>query len=384
MLLLLCGAALMTACSDDNDSNPQLLPGAKNIVLNTPEFASQDVMLGATETLSITWSQPVYTTNNAPLASSGSLGVHYAVQVSKDGNFTNTFDDALVAVTLEDGTYSGAPTGYDYVELPTTYSNCKADLGADEINLALNKLYLWSASDALTASDAYIRVVANLAVSTGTPRLLGTSNVVKMSLVPSKWVDVMAEPVKEAYLWMPGNGNGWNHSVAPILVSEDGVFFSGYAYMNGEFKFTPVGDWSAEYNNGSFTTVSDNIDLGDGGGGNLSFIGEAGMYFFAVDLNAKSINATPVTWSVIGGFNGWADDEVMTYDEGNHCLTVDVNFDTDTEFKFRRDADWDINFGGTFDALEQDGPNLTASAGAHTIQLFIERPAQDGLHAVVK
>ena len=205
-----------------------------------------------------------------------------------------------------------------------------------------------------------------------------------MKLMASEWIDVMAVPAKEAYLWVPGNGNGWNHGAAPILVSQDGDVYSGYAYMNGEFKFTPVGDWSAEYNNGSFTTVSDNIDLGDGGGGNINFTGAAGMYYFTVNLAEKTVNAVAVTWSIIGGFNDWGGDVVMTYDEGNHCLTADVDFATDTEFKFRRDADWGVNFGGSFDALEQDGPNLNASAGAHTIQLFIERPAQDGLHAVVK
>lgn len=383
-LLLFCGAAFVTACSDDNDSNPELIQGTTTIVLNTPEFAQQNVALGNTSSVTITWSQPVFTTDNAPLASSGSLGINYAVQVSKDGNFTRTFEAALAEVTNEDGTYSGAPSSYDYVELPTTYSSCKADIGSDELNLALNKLNLWSAEDALPITEAFVRVVARLSYSTGAQQVLATSNIQKMLLIPSGWVDVMAEPVKEAYLWIPGNGNGWNHGVCPILVSEDGVFFSGYAYMNGEFKFTPVDNWSAEYNNGSFTTVSDNIDCGDGGGGNINFTGDPGMYFFTVDLDSKTVNATAVTWSVIGGFNGWGGDEVMTYDEGNHCLSVTVNFEEATEFKFRRDTDWGINLGGTFDALEQDGANLNADAGEHTIQLFIERPAQDGLHAAIK
>lgn len=193
----------------------------------------------------------------------------------------------------------------------------------------------------------------------------------------------MEVPAKESYLWVPGNGNGWNHGVAPVLVSTDGEIYTGYAYMNGEFKFTPVGDWSAEYNNGSFSTVSDNIDLGDGGGGNLNFTGAPGMYFFTVNPGEGTLTATPVTWSIIGGFNNWGGDEVMTYDESNHCLSCTVTFDTDTEWKFRRDSDWTYNFGGTLDALVQDGGNFTATAGTHTIQLFIERPAQDGLHATM-
>jgi hypothetical protein len=202
----------------------------------------------------------------------------------------------------------------------------------------------------------------------------------------------MAVPVKESYLWMPGNGNGWNHGVAPVLTSADGVVYAGYAYMDGEFKFTPVADWSAEYNNGSFTTVSDNIDLGDQGGGNINFTGEPGMYYFTVDLDTKTVNATAVTWSVIGAFNDWAGDEVMTYDTSNHCLSVDVNFAEDTQWKFRRDAGWDVNLGAKGDiepstdmeGLVANGKNFVGTAGAHTIQLFLERPAQDGIHAVIK
>lgn len=385
MLLLLCGAAFMTACSDDNDSNPELIQGTTTIVLNTPEFAQQNVALSGIDGYTITWSQPVLTTDNAPLASSGSLGVSYEVQVSKDGNYTKTFETALAEVTLEDGTYSGNPAGYDYVVLPTTYSSCKANLNPDELNLALNQLNLWSAEDVLSATDAYLRIVATLNYSTGGKQVLATSNVEKVTLIPSGWVDVMAEPVKEAYLWVPGNGNGWSHDVCPILVSEDGEFFSGYAYMNGEFKFTPAGNWNAEYNNGSFTTYDNSLfDMGDGGGGNINFVGAPGMYFFTVNLTEKSVTATPVTWSVIGGFNGWGADEVMSYDEANHCLSVTINFSEATEWKFRRDYDWAVNYGGSLDALVQDGGNLNVDAGEHTIRLFIERPAQDGLHATVQ
>lgn len=385
-MLLLAGAFALTSCDKDMDSNPTLTLGEQTVdfVLNNPEFASQTVALAGTENVTLTWSQPVLTPENAPIGQSGSMGLSYAVQVSKDGNYTRTFDDALAEVTLEDGSFSGKPENYNYVTLATTYASCKAEVTSEELNKALNQLNVWDSASDVTASDVFVRIVAVMTAGNGSSKTLGISNVRQMKLLASEWIDVMAVPAKEAYLWIPGNGNGWNHGVAPILVSQDGDVYSGYAYMNGEFKFTPVGDWSAEYNNGSFTTVSDNIDCGDKGGGNLNFTGAPGMYYFTVNMTEKSVNAVAVSWGVIGAFNSWGGDEVMTYDEGNHCLTVDVNFAENTEFKFRRDADWGVNFGGTFDALEQDGANLTATAGAHTIQLFIERPAQDGLHAVVK
>lgn len=390
--MALAGLLFFTACEDDRDSNPVLnTNGNVEFKLNTPEFAGLDIALGSTDFVTLTWSQPVLTPDNAPLGAAGTYGLRYAVQVSKDGNFTKTFASALAEVTDEEGNFTGTPTGHDYTTITnekgeTTFydEGCKAQLASDELNVALNQLNVWPQGTALTATDAYLRVVAFWMKGDGTQQALATSNVQKVSLIPSKWIDVTAAPVKEAYLWVPGNGNGWNHGVCPILVSTDGENYSGYAYMDGEFKFTPVGDWSAEFNNGSFSSVSENIDLGDGGGGNINFVGEAGMYYFTVNTTDKTISAVAVTWSVIGGFNNWGGDEVLTYDTGNHCLSVDVNFDTDTEWKFRRDYDWAVNFGGSLDALEQDGANFSATAGAHTIQLFIERPAQDGLHAVIK
>ena len=394
-MLLLTSAFALTSCETDNDSNPVLIGGNEplSIALNKPEFSNVTVDLANTETVQINWSQPALTNPAAPLAASGSLGLIYAVQVSKDGKFTKTFDEALAAVpVLEDGSYDGVPENYDYVTLATTYSNCVADLTAEELTDALNKLNLWASEAEMEATDAFIRVIATQTPTVGKSKILAISNVEKVTLIPAEWEDVLAVPAKESYLWIPGNGNGWNHGVCPVLVSEDGEVFSGYAYMNGEFKFTPVDNWSAEYNNGSFTTVSDNIDCGDGGGGNINFTGDAGMYYFTVDLTNKSINAVAVSWSVIGGFNSWGGDEVMTYDTDNHCLSVNVNFAEDTQWKFRRDADWAVSLGAKgdvepstdMDDIVANGKNFVGTAGEHIIQLFIERPAQDGLHAVIK
>lgn len=392
--LLLASTIAFTSCDKDIDSNPVLLQGdtPAKIDLNTPEFSTQSVALSGTEGLTLTWSQPVLTADNAPLGQESSMGLSYAVQVSKDGNFTKTFDAALAEVTDSAGNYTGTPSGYDYIQLASTYASCRGELSVEELNTALNKLYLYEQNAPLPVSPLFVRVLGIMTLGNNSTKTLAVSDPVKMNLIPSSWIDVMAVPAKESYLWIPGNGNGWNHGAAPILVSSDGEVYTGYAYMNGEFKFTPVGDWSAEYNNGSFTSVSDNIDCGDGGGGNINFTGEAGMYYFTVDLTNKSINAAPVTWSIIGAFNSWGDDEVMTYDETNHCLSVSVNFSEETQWKFRRDKSWDVNLGAKGDVepstdmegLVANGKNFVGPAGEHTIQLFIERPAQDGIHAVIK
>lgn len=59
--------------------------------------------------------------------------------------------------------------------------------------------------------------------------------------------------------------------------------------------------------------------------------------------------AKPVTWSLIGAFNGWNDDLFMS--ETNPGIWVSPFFTTaedDDGFVIRRDSDWDISFGGSF------------------------------------
>lgn len=188
-------------------------------------------------------------------------------------------------------------------------------------------------------------------------------------------------------LWMPGAGNGWNHGVAPVLFSPDmDGKFTGYAYMDGEFKFTKVADWKDELNNSNFAgTCSANIDLGDKAGGNIKYTGDAAFCYVEVNVSEGTIKATPCSWGIIGGFDGnsWGTDQAtLVYDTEKHCLQALVDFGAGTEWKFRRDEGWDINYGGALDALVDGGDNITSS-GTNMVQLFIERNALDKAHAVL-
>jgi hypothetical protein len=60
----------------------------------------------------------------------------------------------------------------------------------------------------------------------------------------------------------------------------------------------------------------------------------------------------------------------MTYNEetGAWEVTIDLNAD---EMKFRANDGWDINWGGTEEALTQGGPNIKIDeAGSYFVQLF--------------
>lgn len=386
-LVLACGLAVMTSCDDDRDSNP-ILDTNKTLALqlNPVEFANNIVVFDETEKLPLSWVQPTYTDNGAPLGQSGIYGLTYAVQLSLDGNYTKSFKQALAEVTLPDGTYSGPATGHNYTTLSTIYSGSSAELLCNEMNQAMNELYVFPTKEDVPAvSEAYLRVVAQLVYTNGTTKDLAISESVKIK-GQLTFVDVMAVPAKVSYLWMPGNGNGWNHGNAPILKSEDGEIYQGYAYMDGDFKFTFEAAWTDELNNGSFIKAEGGVDLGDGAGGNLGFTGDPGMYWLIVNPGAGEISATPVKWGIVGGFNSWSVDDGkivdMTYNKDKHALEAEVEFETDTEWKFARDNAWTVNFGGELDALVNDGPNFAGTAGKHTIRLFIERADEDP-HATV-
>ena len=65
--LLIGIISLFASCSDDNDSNPTLIQ-PKEFTLNTPEYANATTIdLEKSTGLELTWSQPKYTADNAPI-----------------------------------------------------------------------------------------------------------------------------------------------------------------------------------------------------------------------------------------------------------------------------------------------------------------------------
>src|SRR5574344_2895195 len=85
--MLIGTAGLFSACSDDRDSNPTLIQ-PNQIILNTPAYINQTVDLSATETLPLTWSQPQYTSDNAP------VNATYEIQGAQTNSFTVSTTEA--------------------------------------------------------------------------------------------------------------------------------------------------------------------------------------------------------------------------------------------------------------------------------------------------
>ena len=147
--------------------------------------------------------------------------------------------------------------------------------------------------------------------------------------------------------------------------SNTGVY-KGFGWLSGEFKFKPNADnWDGDWEFDGEGKIADN------GGSNCPAPTEAGYYMIEVDLTAMTYKLTLIkTIGIIGPAQagGWDNDTDMTYnaEKGTWEATVELAAD---EMKFRANDAWDINWGGSLDALTQGGANIKVEAGTYVIEL---------------
>lgn len=185
------------------------------------------------------------------------------------------------------------------------------------------------------------------------------------------------------YIYVPGNAQGWSPERAAALKGNGEGLFTGFAYMDGQFKFTKERNWNnGEYNNASFTTASEAFELGSGDGGNLNCT-TPGVYYFEVNVATGDLKATKVDcMGLIGDFNGWGSDDAMTWDAENLCFVKTGAKVTSNGWKFRINSDWAINLGGDKDDLTQDGSDLKIAGS--TIKLYPCRTSSKNIYCTIE
>lgn len=172
-----------------------------------------------------------------------------------------------------------------------------------------------------------------------------------------------------AYMYVPGNGNGW--SWATRLSTNDFIHFAGFAYLNGEFKFTGAAAWDSA--TGIWGAAAGNNYKLDPNGDNFQLDGAPGLYRLYVSMDEMTYTKTLIeNIGVVGAMNGWnagaptmlTPDPDMLYWEG------EVYMEAGQEFKFVMNKGWGINLGGSEDDLQQDGGNLRApGTGTYVVGL---------------
>ncbi len=135
-LLVVMSLTLMTACSDDNDSNPSIQTPTE-FTLNTPALVNTPIDLANSSKIMLTCSQPNY---------GYTASVQYTVQVATDENMT------------------------DAVELSETSNSAKVEIDANLLASTLTNIYVQKGkteADFPMDVKAYFRLKANIVTSNG-------------------------------------------------------------------------------------------------------------------------------------------------------------------------------------------------------------------------
>lgn len=358
--MLIGATGLFTACSDDNDSNPTLIQPTE-FALNTPAYVNETVDLSTTEALHLTWSQPRFTADNAP------INATYEIQVSLTGNYNVSTDEADAAEEDENNTEEVVA---DYTVINKTSTTCYADLASDDLAKALVKLAKWEDGDIPATLDTYIRI--NAFVAEGTSRLNAVaSNAIKLNVNPYYIELSDAAPIM---FYITGDNIGDGAWSANFGTSSFPMFLqAGYAYDKvtggGEitylnyfttdgWKLNPA-DFNWDYGFMGAGENEKNVAIYRDGGADKGNIlcDPAGYYLVTVntaknECTIKKQDITPAVYDQIcitGSFCDWADVNMIPVNKSgeNHvwAYTLTVDEGNVEEIKFKIPESWDINWG---------------------------------------
>lgn len=233
-----------------------------------------------------------------------------------------------------------------------------------------------SMTDSLTNVDAKAGKIAN-------------AGKYKLTLNMMDYTYTFEEVKYDPFIYFIGATDGWKSSDQKLaLVDEAKGVYTGYVYVadpNGaglQFKFQRVaGSWDNEINAGTFNTFSDAATTNENG--NIGVNAGEGVYYFDVNLGEGTIKATKVeTMGIIGQFNGWSSDAVMTWNADEYCFEATKVGVTADGWKFRVNGGWDINLGGSLNNLTAGGDNITVAG--NTVKLYPTRKTNDNIYCTVE
>ena len=389
--------SLFASCSDDNDSNPTLIQPTE-FKLNTPEYVNSTIDLEHSTGLGLTWSQPKYTAENAP------INATYEVQVSPTNTFTVSTDEAAA-----DESGEKVP---DYAVLSNTTQKCDISASAEEIDKALVKILKWTEENVPAEQEMYVRV--NAYILEGTSHLNPiASNSVKLNVKPyyielkdavptmwylvgnmfgAKWAgnksigeDALPMFLKPNFSYDKKTGVGeieyTNYFLTGDYNDKAEVDGAGFKIMPSSFNW----DYSMNADGATKGTI---VNRNGGSDGGHIVAQEAGYY--TITLNTADNTAKMVkyegavkdygTIQITGSFNDWVDTPMLPYNtEGveNHAwyYVMTVPAGDPIQFKFKIEGSWDTNWGygaedgaiNMYGKCDAGGKNIGLAEGKYVI-----------------
>ena len=193
----------------------------------------------------------------------------------------------------------------------------------------------------------------------------------------------------DPFIYFIGSTDGWKSNDQKLALVDDakGVY-TGYVYLADpnnagfEFKFQRAPEnWDTAIGASTFVTFKESaIGVANG---NLGVKDGKGVYYMDVNLSEGTIEATKVeTMGMIGGFNGWDGDAVMTWNAEEYCFEATNAGVTADGWKFRVNGDWAINLGGSINNLTAGGDNITVAG--KTVKLYPTRKTKDNIYCTVE
>jgi len=385
--LIFACLAVLTACKDDNESNPTLTQPT-TFVLNEPQVGQGLIDLSSSQGIALSWSQPTpYNNFNAPVVPT------YTVQLSSTNSFTQEYNE-----DAEDN------TGADFISLSETYSSGKdVVVTCASIAKAMQQLNEWEQEDVPASLNVNIRVKSAIRDASFKEYYVINSNVVNVNVVPY-YIELNDAPVELWYLTGACIADGsWSNSEGAIGTGMTPMFVKpGYDYDKktgkGEIEYAGYFPDGAKFkiiapeglSNWNYGLCAGNEEGGqvyrEGGDdpGNIT-VNNGGYYKLTLNTASHVLtweklddHAAYTQMAMPGDYQGWDVNSnlmtALTTKTENHDWVADVTFASDPSdgggVKFAANGGWDVNWGGAtfpYGSGEQNGANIWYKAGTFRV-----------------
>ena len=367
--LLLAMALFASSCSDDRDHNPTALEPT-GFVLNEPVYGTSNILLEKTTGIDFTWSQPDY---GVPVVAT------YTLQMSTKADFSDIpgIDDDGNEIMVS--SVSTLKSGITVVN---------TDVSGKDINSVVLKNYMIDSTEKLfEVVDEKGCVPVYLRASSTFNNQTIYANVVSIQTIP-----YFVEPESFQQYYIIGNMNGWGtgstNMWALLYPGEEKNCYSYTTQWNGDanLKFWEPddwGDWSIAWSTPVDGDNSPSGVLKKDGSGAMVCPEIGAFYTFSINMTdftyawTKCENQAPAELESVAliGVNGdWDTDIELTPSAPHNWYIKDYTFTAKTEFKFRANHNWDVNWGVELDINDtpygvgkQNGPNIVAPDGTFDI-----------------
>ena len=166
----------------------------------------------------------------------------------------------------------------------------------------------------------------------------------------------------------------WNNDI-PMHLAADGKWYSVPVPLaeGDQIKIRFGGDWAENF--GGACAGADEAFEAVAGGDNISAPAE-GTYMVVYDPEAGTITLSTNYWGLIGVNGDWDNDHFMYYDGEGKWFAYQK--DISGGWKIRKNANWDVNFGGTYAAAGEPiegvpgGDNIAVGDLTHFSVVFDE------------